>query len=183
MIKIVDRNNLPLEKSISQVLEKYLTKIQNSGKLISDALKFTTQRHFQKIYPNSKHYNPNKVTNGNNSNGLKANGEIVIDVAGITRALRNLHISPKNSKYLTIPLHRSAYGKKAREFNDLFVVNKKDGRKFLAQKNATGGITFMYRLSQSVFQKQNKGLLPSDETYSNNIFSRIRAYLDRTKIN
>lgn len=182
MIKIVDRNNLPLEKSISQVLEKYLTKIQNSGKLISDALKFTTQRHFQKIYPNSKHYNPNKVTNGNNSNGLKANGEIVIDVAGITRCFKDLHISPKNFKYLTIPLHRSAYGKKAREFNDLFVVNKKDGRKFLAQKNA-GSLVFMYRLATSVHQKRDKRLLPNDETYANNIFSRIRAYLDRTKIN
>ncbi len=59
-------------------------------------------------------------------------GEIVIDVPGITRAYRDLHISPKNSKHLTIPLHRSAYGKRATEFSDLFVVTKKNGKKFLA---------------------------------------------------
>lgn len=182
MIKIVDRNNLPLDQAIQNLLGKLLSKIQNSGKLISDALKFTTQRHFQKIYPNSNHYNPKKVTNGNNNNnGQKTSGEINIDVAGITRCFRDLHISPKNSKYLTIPLHKSTYGKRATEFSDLFVVNKKNGKKFLAQKNA-GSLVFMYRLATNVHQKRDKRLLPSDETYANNIFSRIRAYLNRVKI-
>lgn len=40
----------------------------------------------------------------------------------------------------------------------------------------------MYRLATSVYQKRDKRLLPSDETYTNNIFSRIRAYLNRTSI-
>lgn len=181
MIKIIDRNNLPIEQAIQSLLSKVLNKIQQSGKLISDALKFTTQRHFQKIYPSSNHYNPKKVTNGSTSNGQKVSGEIVIDVPGITRAYKDLHISPKNSKHLTIPLHRSAYGKRATEFSDLFVVNKKNGKKFLAQKNGNG-ITFMYFLANSVYQKQDKRLMPSDETFANNIFSRINVYLNRTKI-
>lgn len=132
MIRIVDRNNLPIETAIQNLLRTILSKLQNSGKVISDALKFTTQRHFQTIYPSSKHYNPKKVTNSAISNGEKTTGSINIDVAGITRAYRDLHITPKKSKYLTIPLHRSAYGKRATEFSDLFVVTKKDGKKFLA---------------------------------------------------
>ena len=181
MIRIVDRNNLPIDQAIGSLLGKVLNKIQQSGKVISDALKFTTQRHFQKIYPNSNHYNPKKVINGNTNNGQKVSGEIVIDVPGITRAYRDLHISPKNSKHLTIPLHRSAYGKRATEFSDLFVVTKKNGKKFLAQKNGNG-ITFMYFLANSVHQKRDKRLMPSDETFANNIFSRINVYLNRTKI-
>lgn len=181
MIKIVDRNNLPIDQAIRSLLGKLLNKIQQSSKVISDSLKFTTQRHFQKIYPNSNHYNPKKVTNGSNNNGQKISGEIVIDVPGITRCFKDLHISPKNSKYLTIPLHRSAYGKRATEFSDLFVVTKKNGKKFLAQKNGTG-ITFMYFLANSVYQKRDKRLMPSDETFANNIFSRINVYLNRTKI-
>ena len=181
MIKIVDRNNLPIDQAIRSLLGKLLNKIQQSSKVISDSLKFTTQRHFQKIYPNSNHYNPKKVTNGSNNNGQKVSGEIVIDVPGITRAYRDLHISPKNSKHLTIPLHRLAYGKRATEFSDLFVVTKKNGKKFLAQKNA-GSLVFMYYLANAVHQKRDKRLLPNDETYANNIFSRINVYLNRTRI-
>lgn len=182
MIKFVDRNNNSLDNAVFQVLGKYLDKIRQSGKLISDALKFTTRRHFQKIYPDSKHYNPDKVINGASSNGEKTSGEIVINVPGITRYFKNLHISPVKGKYLTIPLHRSAYGKKASEFNDLFFVKKKNGKAFLAKRNFPKGITFMYMLATSVHQNQDKRLLPSDETYSNNIFSRIKTYLNQTRI-
>lgn len=178
MIKIVDRNNLPIDQSIQSLLRKVLGKIQNSSKLISDGLKFTTQRHFQRIYPGSNHYNPNKVTNGTNKNGEKVSGEVVIDVPGITRAYKDLHISAKNSKYLTIPLHKAAYGKRATEFKDLFFVKKKNGNKFLAQKNGTG-ITFMYLLKNSVHQKRDNKLLPSDETFANNIFARLTLQLNK----
>lgn len=182
MIKIVDKNNLPVEKAIENYLQKVLQKIQKSGKLISDALKFTTQRHFQTIYPGSKHYNPKKVTNDKSKDGSICEGSINIDVPGITRAFRNLTIRPVKARALTIPLHREAYGKRASQFSDLFVVHKKNGKSFLARSNTTGGITMMYLLAKSAFQKKDKRLLPSDETYSNNIFSRMKAYLQRTKI-
>lgn len=40
----------------------------------------------------------------------------------------------------------------------------------------------MYRLATSVYQNRDKRLMPSDETFANNIFSRIKVYLNRTKI-
>lgn len=182
MIKIVDRNNIPIEKAIQNFFSKVLNKLQQSGKIISDALKFTTQRHFQTIYPGSNHYSPKKVTNDKTANGNKPAGSINIDVPGITRAYKNLTIRPIKSNALTIPLHRSAYGKKASSFSDLFVVKKKNGKAFLARSNGNGGITMMYYLAKQVFQKQDKRLMPSDQTFSNNIFSRINVYLQRAKI-
>lgn len=182
MITIVDINNVPFENTLHNILQRVNMRIQRSGKLISDSLKFTVQRHFQKIYPNSKHYSPNKVKDGTFTNGQNVIGSTNIQVAGITRAYKNLTIKPRFKRALTIPIHRSAYGKRATEFSDLFVVNKKNGKSFLAQKNAAGGITFMYVLAKSAFQKQDKRLMPSDETLANNIFSRINVYLNRTKI-
>lgn len=171
MLKIVDRNNLPIDQSVRSILDKVYSKIKSSSKVISDGLKYTTQRHFQTIYPGSKHYNPNKVTNGKNSNGEKVTGEIVIDVPGITRAYKDLNISAINRKYLTIPLHKEAYGKKASDFKLFFLENKK-GNKFLAQKSGKG-ITLMYLLRKSVHQKQDKKLMPSDETFAVNVFARL----------
>jgi hypothetical protein len=97
-------------------------------------LKFTTQRHFQTIYPNSNHYNPNKVTTKNQGSfsSTTPTGEININVPGITRAYRNLHITPKNSKYLTIPMTKESYGKKAKSFSNLIFIKKKNGKAFLA---------------------------------------------------
>lgn len=183
MLKIIDRYNQPIEKAIYQVYAKVLDKISHSGKIISDALKFTTQRHFQKIYPNSKHYNPQKVRNGTTFNSqTKASGSINIDVAGITRAYKNLNIRPIKSRALTIPMHRSAYGKKASEFNDLFLIKKKNGKSFLARNNGNNGITFMYFLAKSVYQKRDRRLMPSDDILKKNICSRIYAYLQHSKI-
>lgn len=182
MIKIIDRNNKPIEQAVYQVYSKILDKIQRSGKLISDALKFTTQRHFQTIYPGSNHYSPKKVTNKGFSNGTITSGSINIDVAGITRAYKNLTIRPIKSRALTIPMHRSAYGKKASEFSDLFVVKKKNGKSFLAKSNGSGGITFMYFLANQVHQPRDSRLMPSDDIFRKNICSRITSYIQKVKI-
>lgn len=181
MIKIVDRNNIPIETAVQNFLSKVLDKLQQSGKIISDALKFTTQRHFQTIYPGSDHYSPKKVTNDKTANGNKPSGSINIDVPGIARAYKNLTIRPIKSNALTIPMHRSAYGRKASSFPDLFVVKKKNGKAFLARSNGAGGITMMYYLAKQVFQERDRRLMPGDRTFSDNIFSRISVYLQRTK--
>lgn len=182
MITIVDRNNKPINSAVYEVYSKVLEKLEKSGKLISDTLKFTTQRHFQTIYPNSKHYNPKKVSTRSFSNGIKTTGSINISVAGITRAYKNLTIRPTKTRALTIPIHRSAYGKRAGDFSDLFPINRKDGKSFLAKSDINGNLIYMFVLAKSAFQKRDKRLLPSDETFSKNIISRIKAYLQRTKI-
>ena len=150
----------------------------NSGKIAMKSMLASVRAHVQTIYPGSQHYSPEKVTE-NSATGRV--GVIDIDIPGITRAYHDIDIYPKRSKALSIPLHRDAYGKSPKAFNDLFVVKKKDGRGFLARNNG-GSIEMMYALRQHVHQKQDKRLMPSDETLADNIFGRIRAYLANANI-
>ena len=46
-------------------------------------------------------------------------------------------------------MHREAFGRSAADFNDLFVVKKKDGKAFLASNNG-GNLTMMFFLAKSV---------------------------------
>ena len=108
-----------------------MSRINQCGKQIADGLLYTTRAHFNNIYPGSKHYSPEKVQETKIENKKNPSGEIAIDVPGITRAYRDLTIRPKFRKWLTIPMHQSAFGKKAEDFNNLFVKTNKDGRKFL----------------------------------------------------
>ena len=42
-------------------------------------------------------------------------------------------------------------------------------------------MTYLFRLVKQAFQKQDKGLMPSDDTFTKNIISRITAYLSMAK--
>lgn len=44
------------------------------------------------------------------------------------------NITAKNSRYLTIPCSKKSFGKRARDFNDLFFIEGKSGEKFLARE-------------------------------------------------
>ena len=55
----------------------------------------------------------------------------------MTRAYHDLDIRPKFRRALTIPIHRSAYGKKASSFDNTFVLKKKDGKRFIVQKEGS----------------------------------------------
>lgn len=79
---------------------------RNYTKIVGEALKWNIRNHFKTIYPNSQHYSPDKVN-------LDNDGNVVIDVPGITRAYSDIDIRPVRAKSLTIPIHRTAYGKKA----------------------------------------------------------------------
>jgi hypothetical protein len=96
---------------------------------MANAMMYTTQNHFRTIYPNSKHYSPNKVSIDKARNNT---GIVDVNVPGVTRAYHDLIITPKRAKSLTIPIHKASYGKRAREFNDLFVIKTKS-KAFLAQ--------------------------------------------------
>ena len=99
---------------------------------------------------------------------------------GVTRAYHDMLIKPRFKRALTIPMHRAAYGKKASDFDNTFILKKKDGRAFIVQKQS-GQLVFLFRLAQQVFQKQDRRLMPSDDTLCKNICSRITAYLSMVR--
>ena len=174
MIEIVGKDGKSIGTSVVEILSKITKKIEATGKIIQSALLTTTQNHFRTIYPSSTHYSPDKVTKGSTTEN---SGEIIIDVPGISRAYNDLHITPKFKSRLTIPIHQSAYGKKASSFSNLFFIKKKNKKEFLAQKTGNG-ITFMYYLAKEVEQQRDPRLMPSNETYVDNIIARIKASLN-----
>lgn len=95
---------------------------------------------------------------------------------GITRAYHNLDIRAKNAKHLAIPVHREAFGVSPRDISGLFYAKSKSGTEMLA-KTEGGSLVAMYILKDSVHQKQDSRLMPSDRTLADNIFARLKAYL------
>ena len=136
---------------------------------MAKAIVDTTRSHFTRRWPGSKHYDPNKVYEGDS---LGTMGQVIIDVPGVTRAYKDIDIYPKIAKALTIPMHQAAYGKSARSFDDLFVVKKND-KAFLAQGLADGSLQFMYLLCKHVHQNRDSSILPSDDTYAKAMYNRI----------
>lgn len=170
-MKIVDEFGRSPEVRVKEILRQFKGKLDKSQRVISLAIADSIKKHFQSIYPGSKHYAPEKVKVG-------ADNEVVIDVPGISRAFHDLNIRPKNGKYLTIPLHRSAYGISAKDVSGLFYTKNKSGTEMLA-KNEGGALVVMYILKTQVHQSRNPDLLPSKQAMFSNIISRLRKYLDQ----
>lgn len=73
---------------------------------------------------------------------------------GEQRWLAHIHefgctIVPKNVKYLTVPVHPLAKGKKSSDFPDLFVYTAKSGEKMLA-RNENGKLVCYFWLTDKV---------------------------------
>lgn len=96
---------------------------------------------------------------------------------GASRAYHDIDIRPKAKQSLTIPLHQEAFGKKATDFNNLFVVKTNAGKAFLAMNNG-GDLQMMYLLSQHVHQKKDSSIMPSDNTIANEQFGRLARLID-----
>jgi len=81
------------------------------------------------------------------------------------RAFGEVTILPTNGKkYLTIPVHPLAYGRRAREFSDLvFLRVGPFHTPILARRAANGNLITYYVLVPGVRQKQDRTLLPRDE--------------------
>ena len=122
---------------------------------MSDAIR----AHFRFQFPGSSHYDPSKVNPSNDSHLNE--GVVDVDVPGVSRAYHDIDIRPRNRQYLTIPMHREAFGKKAPDFNDLFVVKKKDGKAFLA-RNDGGNLSMMFFLAKHVHKRMNTSIMPTD---------------------
>ena len=80
------------------------------------------------------------------------------------RVFGDVTISPQDGrKYLTIPVHPLAYGRRAREFADLIFLRVGPRKTaVLARRAANGGLITYYVLVRGVRQKQDRTLLPSD---------------------
>lgn len=112
---------------------------------------------------------------------MSPTGGIDIDIPGVRRAYQDITIRPKLRKALAIPMRREAFGRKPADFPDAFVVkNKTSGNAFIAQKQG-GHLVYLFSLVKQAFQKQDRSIMPSDNTFAKNIVTRICRYLDFAK--
>ena len=179
-IVIEDQAGNKLETAVAKRLHGILSRLERSSKPMQNAMLWSVKNHFQSIYPGSSHYNPDKVTPKDNTDGKNPSASVSIDVPGVTRAYHDITIVPRTRRALTIPLHRSSYGKSSKEFDNLIFIQKKDGKAFLVQ-NKNGSLVFMYYLAKRAFQRRDPRLMPSDQTLKDNIFGRLTAYLAAAK--
>ncbi len=84
---------------------------------------------------------------------------------GLSRAFGPLKITPQNGKkWLTIPAHRSSYGRSAGEFADLsFVQFREDLAALFARDAATAEPFPLFWLKREVLIPQDRDVLPRDE--------------------
>lgn len=182
MVTIVSSDGLPAAEAARKLLAEKLAALRSpgAGRAIRDALRTSVRRHFQARFPGSRHWSPDKVVDGTVQSGILTSGAVNVEVPGASRAYHGVTIRPKFRKHLSIPIASRALGKRPADFPDLFMVEKKDGTKLLAQ-GGLGGLAFLYVLKDKVFQRQDKTLMPSDETLADGAFSRLAAYLQGVK--
>lgn len=171
MIQLATQTGTAIEAGISAFFRRVQAHLnQKSGKVIATALSDTIRSHFTFQFPGSSHYNPRKV---NPSNESKLNeGVAEVAVPGASRAYHDIDIRPKTKQALTIPMHREAYGKKASDFKELFVVKNNDGKAFLAKNNG-GNLTMMFFLAKHVHQRKDSNIMPSDNQLAIVAMSRL----------
>lgn len=113
---------------------------------------------------------------------------VPISIPGITRALHDIVIRPVEARALAIPANEAAYGISPRRYNvnhpkgspdALFRPKDKD---YLAKTDSAGNLVVMYVLKNSVTQRQDRTLLPSDEAmneaFSNAVHDAVEAILN-----
>lgn len=172
---ITKQGGRTLEQAVSEVLKRIKQKLNGMGSTISKVLTSTTRNHISNRFPGSTHYDPDKITEGESKMSVNgATGESIINIPGFSRAWHDITIRPVNAKMLAIPIHREAYGKSPKQFDNLFGVR---GKKVLF-KNDNGTLVGMFALANSAFQPQDSSIAPSDETYANEIGNQISRELD-----
>lgn len=167
MIIIRTSTGKSIEEGISDILKRVVTMLnRDSGKIMSEQMTATVKNWVQQRHPGSKHWDPNKVSKGDS---LGVVGNTNVDIEGAGRAYHDVVIRPIRANSLTIPIHSSAYGKKASDFSDLF---KPKGKNILAQ-NQGGQLVGLFALAKSAFQKKDSSLMPPDEHIANGILRAL----------
>ncbi len=114
---------------------------------------------------------------------------VSINHVGLAQRLLGGTLHPVHSTYLTIPARAEAYGKRAREFNDLEILWGRRGPIALVQRNHTrlgrgkkgrpseqGGGVFFW-LVKSVTQNPDPTVLPSEADLGRDIGNAVTSYL------
>ena len=166
-IRIQTESGQPIEYGLKSIFTRIINDISRDfSSTASTTMTSSVKSWVQKRYPNSKHWDPNKV---NSERGVGLIGITNVDIPGANRAYYDINIRPVKAKMLTIPMHSDAFHHSARDFNDLF---KPKGKNILA-RNVNGQLVAMFALAKSAFQKKDSSLMPTDDNLAGGIFRAL----------
>lgn len=93
--------------------------------------------------------------------------DVLIKGAIFARVFREVLVLPRRAKMLTIPVHKDAYGKRARDFQNLVAIrSKKTGQTYLVRRGRGKQVTPMFLLAKRALLPQDAGLLPTQKHYA-----------------
>lgn len=112
------------------------------------------------------------------SNATNERGEVVIPTPAVRRAFHDVEIRPRSWDFLTIPASREAYGMRAGVLASLGWQLYRPGKaKILMGRLGTDEPKVLYYLAQSVHQRQDRSLLPSDREISSTAANAMMAII------
>ena len=111
-------------------------------------------------------------------------GEVVIPIAGISRAVHDITLTTPTSegkKFLTIPKHRDSYGHTVPELKSRGWKIFRPGKKLclLGYKNKGDKPVMLFALAEAVRQKQDPSLLPSQAECAQVVSSAMTSEINR----
>lgn len=108
-------------------------------------------------------------------------GEVVIPIAGMSRAFRDVTILPTRARALTLPVHGEAYGHRVSELRRLgWNIFRPKGKDVLMGDHGDGKVVSLYALKKRVQQRQDRSLLPDDHTINTTVARAMMREIQRT---
>ncbi len=105
--------------------------------------------------------------------------EVSLRGAIFARTDRDVRVTARSAKYLTIPHHRLSYGRRARELSGLRVVRFKNGVMALVRDVPNSKKPeVMYWLKKSVLLRKDRTLLPSDAAFAQEMEAGAKDYIE-----
>lgn len=83
------------------------------------------------------------------------------------------NIKPGNAQYLTVPCNRKSFGKRAGDFDDLFVLTAHSGEKFLAQEVGKDKVECLFWLTKSVHIPERSFLRAGHDAHIDEILDKF----------
>lgn len=107
--------------------------------------------------------------------------EVIIPIAGLSRAFRPLTIAPRNAAALTLPVSPHAYGKRVGDLRtNGWNIFRPKGHDILMGSLGDDEAVPLYVLKRRVQLKQDRSLLPSDAELGGTASKAMLDYIRRT---
>jgi hypothetical protein len=178
-------------------LGKWLDLVKSEGRrqlfsVAANAVRILVRNHLSRIAPRH-HISAHRLgatPTGHIEKGARAthftaspdSAEVIIPIAGLSRAFRPLTITPRTANALTLPVSSHSYGKRVGELRasgwNIFRTKGKDALwgKLQDEDDAVP----LYALKKRVQLKQDRSLLPSDAELGGTASKAMLDYIRRT---